>query len=183
MSEPAEEQIELADLVVQWPDGAEVRIGELIERPTILVIPRYYGCLPCRDYLSQVSRRHEEIEAAGAGALGVSVGSDKQARWLRAEHGISFPLLVDPERRLHEAIELPRKWWVGLNPKGWANYAKAISHGERQGAIIDPNQLPGLALLDAGATAHTVYRGRALGDYPPLSEVLERLGGWPAELQ
>jgi hypothetical protein len=29
-----------------------VRIGDLVQQPTILVIPRYYGCLPCRDYLN-----------------------------------------------------------------------------------------------------------------------------------
>ncbi len=175
MSERSKEAIKLGDLVVQRPDGEQVPIGELVEGPTILVIPRYYGCLPCRDYLQQVSSRYEQVEAAGGAAIGISVGSDKQARWLREERGIAFPLLVDPERRLHEALELPRKWWVGLNPRGWATYAKALSRGERQGAILDPNQLPGLALLDSTATARTVYRGRALGDYPPLDEVLEEL--------
>lgn len=29
-----------------------------MKRPTIVVIPRYYGCLPCRDYLRQASERY-----------------------------------------------------------------------------------------------------------------------------
>lgn len=165
----------LRDIRVQSIDGQEIRLGDLVERPTILVIPRYYGCLPCRDYLRQVSERYDEVERAGGAALGVSVGAAHQARWLMEERGVRFPLLVDPERHLYDAIDLPRRWWVGLNPRGWVNYGRAIARGNRQGRIISPNQLPGLALLDAGATAIWVHRGRALGDYPKLELVLDKL--------
>jgi len=165
----------LAATSIHRPDGSTVRLGELVDRPTVLVIPRYYGCLPCRDYLGQVSDRLPEIEALGGSALGVSVGADHQARWLTDERGIRFPLLVDSDRRVYDALELPRKWWVALNPRGWWNYARALARGNRQGRFIEPNQLPGLTLLDAGADAVWVHRGRALGDYPDLDEVLARL--------
>ena len=112
----------LADVRVREIDGREVRLGDLIERPTVLVVPRYYGCLPCRDYLAQVSRRYDEIEAAGGAAIGVSVGTTHQARWLSEERGIDFPLLVDAERHLYDALDLPKKWWVALNPRGWVSY-------------------------------------------------------------
>ena len=166
----------LAEITVQDADGADVRLGGLIARPTIIVVPRYYGCLPCRDYLQQVSDRLGEVEAAGAAALGISVGAAHQAGWLTHEQGIRFPLLVDPERRFYEAIDLQKKWWVGLNPRGWVNYARAIRRGSRQGRIIEPNQLPGLVVVNAGADALAIHRGRALGDYPPFDEVLAELG-------
>lgn len=165
----------LAAISVQTAQGEPVRLGDLVDRPTVLVIPRYYGCLPCRDYLRQLSERLDQVQARGGGALGVSVGADYQARWLMEEQGVRFPLLVDPDRRVHDALELPRKWWVGLNPRGWWNYARALARGNRQGKIIDPNQLPGLALLDADAQAVWVHRGRALGDYPKIERVLARL--------
>lgn len=165
----------LADIHVQAAEGDPIRLGDLIDRPTVLVIPRYYGCLPCRDYLRQVSERLGELEDTGAAALGVSVGTSQQAHWLSEKRGIRFPLLVDPERRVYEALELPRKWWVSLNPRGWWNYARAIARGNRQGRIVEPNQLPGLALLDAEANATWIHRGRALGDYPPLDHVLAEL--------
>ncbi len=85
-------------------------------------------------------------------------------------------MLVDPERCLNDAVDLPRKWWISLKPKGWWNYLKAIFKGNRQGRIIEPNQLPGLAVLDAHATAVRIYRGSALGDYPPFDHVMEELG-------
>ncbi|HET8815502.1 MAG TPA: redoxin domain-containing protein [Solirubrobacterales bacterium] len=166
----------LADVQLRTADGDAVRLGQLLDRPTILVIPRYYGCLPCRGYLSQVSERLEDVRAAGGEALAVAVGADHQAKWLMEERGIGFPLLLDPERRVHEALELPRRWWVALNPRGWLNYARAITRGNRQGKVIEPNQLPGLALLDSDARAVWIHRGRALGDYPKLEEVIARLG-------
>ncbi len=165
----------LAEIEVQTAEGATIRLGSLVDRPTILVIPRYYGCLPCRDYLRQVSAGLDQVEDAGGAAIGVSVGAAHQARWLIEEKGIRFPLLVDPERRVYDALDLPRKWWVGLNPRGWWNYARAIARGNRQGKIIEPNQLPGLALLDADADAVWIHRGRALGDYPKLDVVMDRL--------
>lgn len=169
------DKISLAPITVSTVDGESVGFSDLVEQPTILVIPRYYGCLPCRDYLRQVSERYEEVQAAGGAALGVSVGADYQARWLIEEQGIRFPLLVDSDRRVYDALDLPRKWWVSLNPRGWWNYVRAIARGSRQGRIIEPNQLPGLALLDAGAEAVWVHRGRALGDYPKLDRVLAEL--------
>ena len=166
----------LAGITVQDADGADARLGALIARPTTIVVPRYYGCLPCRDYLQQVSDHLDEVEAAGAAALGISVGAAHQARWLMEEQGIRFPLLVDRERRFYDVIDLPQRWWVGLNPRGWINYARALARGSRQGSIVAPNQLPGLVVVDAGADALAIHRGRALGDYPPFDEVLAELG-------
>lgn len=165
----------LAGIGVRTVDDGPVLLGEIVERPTILLIPRYYGCLPCRDYLRRVSDRLDEVRAAGGAALGVSVGAPHQARWLVEERGIRFPLLVDPDRHVYEALDLPRRWWVGLNPRGWWNYGRALARGNRQGRIIEPNQLPGLALLDADANAVWIHRGRALGDYPELDRVLDEL--------
>ena len=119
--------------------------------------------------------RYDEVEAIGAGAIGLSVGADFQAAWLIEHYGIPFPLLVDPERKVYDAIGLGRKASVVLNPRGWAKYASAISRGNRQGKVIDPFQLPGLALLDETARPIEVHRGKALGDYPPLDSVLREL--------
>lgn len=168
-------RIPLDEIAVRTVSGETVRVGELVRRPTILVVPRYYGCMPCRDYLRQVSDRLEEVEQAGGSALGVSVGTPGQARWLMEERGIRFPLLVDPERRVYEALDLPRRWWVNFNPRGWWNWSRALLRGSRQGKIVEPNQLPGLALLDADGKAVWIQRGRALGDYPPLDRVLAQL--------
>jgi hypothetical protein len=165
----------LTDIVVRHPDGEPVRLGELVDRPTVLVIPRYYGCLPCRDYLRQLAARNEEVQGLGAALVSVSVGAGFQARWLLEKYRIPFPLLIDPDRNLHQAVRLPRRWWITLNPRGWWYYIRAIFHGNRQGVPIEPNQQPGLALLDEHCNVAWIYRGNALGDYPKLDLVFERL--------
>jgi len=172
----------LAEIEVLHPDGTAVRIGDLVDRPTILVIRRYYGCLPCRDYLRQVADRYSEVRSGGGGAIGLSVGADFQAAWLIDHCKIPYPLLIDPERKVHAAIELRRRASVALNRRGWAKYATAIARGNRQGKVIDPIQAPGLTLLDATAETAWVHRGKALGDYPPLDEVLRRLAELPVPL-
>ena len=91
--------ISLADITLRTTAGELVRLGQLVERPTILVIPRYYGCLPCRDYLLRLSERLDQVEARG----GAAVGADHQARWLMEEKGVRFPLLAIPT-----AASIPR---------------------------------------------------------------------------
>jgi peroxiredoxin len=86
----------LADIGVQTTNGEPVRLGELVERPTVLVIPRYYRCLPCRDYLGPVSERLEQVDAAGGAPLGVSVGAAHQACWLMEQRGVRFPSWSTP---------------------------------------------------------------------------------------
>ena len=167
-------RVALGEIQVHTTEGNPVSLGDLVSGPAILVIPRHYGCKDCHEYLSQLSGRLEEVSEAGGAALAVSVGADHQARWLMAGR-VRFSLLVDRQRRVHAALDLPRKRWVALVPGAWADYVRALIRGNREGTVIDPNQLPGLALLDASATAVWVHRGRTLDDYPKLDEVLARL--------
>lgn len=130
--------------------------------------------MPCRDYLSQVRRAREAIEGMGATALAAASGTAADARALMAD-GIWFPCLLDPDKRVYRALGLGRITLGWLDPRGWWRYVRAILRGARQGRVTDPFQAPGVAILDAQATARLVWRGRTLGDYPPLREALDRL--------
>jgi AhpC/TSA antioxidant enzyme len=93
-------------------------------------------------YLRRLSERLDQVEARGAGALGVSVGADHQT--LADEgNGVRFPLLVDPDRRVYTALELPRRWWVGLNPRGWWNYGRALARGIARAGSSSRTSCPG----------------------------------------
>lgn len=127
--------------------------------------------MPCLEYLSQVRRAKVALEALGATALAVSRGADFQARAIE-DAGSWFPLLIDPHRHVAHALGVRRIGIGWLDPLGWWTYVRAFARGARQGHIADPLQAPGLALVDARAVARYVHRGRTLGDYPPLSEVV-----------
>jgi hypothetical protein len=60
-----------------------------------------------------------------------------------------------------------------LNPRTWRKYV-AAARLARQGRITDhPLQAPGLAIIGPGRKVNMLYRGRTLGDYPPISDVLD----------
>ena len=128
------------------------------------------------DYLAQVREAHPAIAALEARVIAVGTGSAEQARRLMAG-GMPFSCLVDPERRLYQALGL-RRVGVGtlLDPATYANYWRAWRRGSRQGAITgDPRQLSGVAILDAEGRLAWRHVSGTVGDYPKVSDVLAAL--------
>ncbi len=166
--------IELRDV-----DGKLVQLDTLLDAPLVVAMVRYYGCMPCKAYLYQLEDIRSDLEASGVGLAAVGGAADFQARHLMA-HGIGFPLLLDPEHTLYQALDVNHiKWWMLLSPKTWWNYLAAVRRA-RQGRITGHVlQAPGLAIIDTDRTVRMLHRGRTLGDYPPITYVLEearRLG-------
>ena len=119
---------------------------------------------------------HGAIDALGARIAAVGTGADFQARQLMDE-GMPFPCLVDPEALLYRVLGLGQ---VGprllLDPSTYANYWRAWRRGARQGRVTgDPRRLSGVAILDAESRLRWRYRATTIGDYPPISRVLEEL--------
>lgn len=164
----------LEQVTLRRVDGTEVRLSDLLEGPTIVPIVRYYGCMPCRDFLLALEEQRGAAEAEGISIIGVGKAADFQAEWLMSDAGIGYELLVDPEENLYRALELGRfPWWRLLAPTTMRNYLRALRRA-RQGRITNhPLQAPGVIALDEESRLTFVHRGRTLGDYPEASEVLE----------
>ena len=167
-------------------DGASTALQQYLGTGLTLVqLVRYYGCLPCQQTLVSYHDHRRAFEERGVEVVVVGVAATFQARNLRDRHGITFPLLLDPEQRLYRALELRRLRWIDLlRPRTWSRYLPVFVRryvtrrldGPAQGRIVgDLLQLPGLALLDADGALLWVHRGAVLGDYPPLDEVLRRI--------
>ncbi|MGH9247212.1 MAG: hypothetical protein ACRD29_23430 [Acidimicrobiales bacterium] len=61
---------------------------------------------------------------------------------------------------------------VPLWPGTWWKYLRAARRA-RQGRITaHPLQAPGFVILDSDRTVRFLYRGRTLGDYPGVSDIL-----------
>jgi hypothetical protein len=120
---------------------------------------------------------HEEIESLGAGALAVATGAGYQARRLMAD-GLPFPALVDPDKNLYRALGIERipfdQWF---RPSTWRRYLRSVGRA-RQGRLTgDIFQAPGVAIIEPPGTLRYLHRGRTLGDYPSLPEILDALRG------
>ena len=174
----------LSTLELWTRDDERIQLGEVLrDRPTLLVAVRYYGCLPCQHYLVEVEQHRGALADRGVQVVAVGVAADFQADHLAREHAIGFPLLLDPEQQLYQALEIPRLRWPDLlRPSIWRIYVPLFLRrhvtrrvtGPRQGRPTgDPVQLPGLAIIDADGRIAYLHRGRRLGDYPPIEEVLD----------
>lgn len=131
--------------------------------------------MPCRAYLTQLREAEPEIASIGARVIGVATGADYQARDLM-QHGITFPLLIDPDRNLYRALGIDHiAYHRFLQPSTWLRYMRA-ARGARQGRLTgDIRQAPGVAIIDTGRRLRYLHRGTTLGDYPPLADVLTAL--------
>lgn len=166
----APEDIELLD-----PDGGRIRLGDLAADPLVVILVRYFGCLPCQAFVQDVDAALDRFPSA-ARVVAVGGSADFQARWLRDSEGVSMPLLLDPGqqvRRLAELGDLTTRQL--LSPKGGINYARAMRRGLRPQKITrDTRRSPGVAVLGPHLDVRWTHEGTMLGDYPSVEEVVSR---------
>ena len=162
----------LTDLELTRVDGSPVMLSDAITGPTIVPIVRYYGCMPCRDFLIALGELSDRAEAAGIGLLGVGRAADYQAERLMTT-SVNFELLIDPEQRLYDALALHRfPWWRLFDPRTAWYYLRSLRRA-RQGRIANHAlQSPGVVVLDADLRILHVHRGSTIGDYPSATEAL-----------
>lgn len=160
----------IKDLTLKTADGEDFGLSELAGKPVAVQFVRYYGCLPCQEYLQSFSDDRERFESAGIQTLCVGGSADYQARWL-ADNGVAVQMLLDPEQQFREAIGFGNIGANLLHPKGAASYAKALARGRRPMKITkDTIRTPGAIVLDDQLEIAWRYEGKVLGDYPELDE-------------
>lgn len=171
----------LPQLTLRDVAGKPVELDDLLDRPVAIPLVRYYGCMPCRDFLLQLEEARPELEAAGVRVVGVGGAADYQAQHLM-DNGVGFPLLLDPDHALYGALDVRRiRWWMMLAPRTWRNYLRAARRA-RQGRITaHPLQAPGFAIIEPGRRLRFLHRGTTLGDYPSIAEVLDAARSLAAE--
>jgi hypothetical protein len=123
-----------------------------------------------------VREAYPAILKLGARAVAVGTGAEFQARRLM-DGGVPFPCLVDPDAALYGALGIGR---VGLrailDPAMYRNYWRAWRRGSRQGGLTgDPRRLSGVAIVDADGRLRWRRVALTIGDYPPVSAVLDQL--------
>lgn len=162
-------------VILHDPDGRPVPLRNLTADPLVVILVRYFGCLPCQAYLQDIDAARRRFPAE-ARVVAVGGSADYQARWLRDTQGIDMPLLLDPEQRIRAIAELgdlTRRQL--LSPQGAANYVRAMRRGLRPQKITkDTVRSPGVAIFGPDLQVRWTHEGRMLGDYPPVDEVVRQ---------
>jgi hypothetical protein len=164
------------DLTMTTPDGQPVPLADVLAEHRVMIVQlvRYFGCLPCQEWVVDLDRAAPGLAVQGVGAAVVGGSADYQAVWLREEKGVRIPLLLDPDHRLRGAVGAAKPLGLRLlNPRGAAAYAGTVRRGFRPQAITrDTVRSPGVVILDADGAVRWTHVGTRIGDYPPLADVV-----------
>jgi hypothetical protein len=164
----------LAGIEVATTEGDTVLLGDIVDRPTIVDVVRYYGCAPCRERLLELAAAHDRIEAGGGAVIGVGPRAAYQARLLAERGGIPFPLVLDPDHGVARAAGLERQplWRFLFDLRAWWRWLRSFLR-VGQGLITGGWwEVPAMIVVDSTCRPVWAHRGRSIGDYPPLDEVL-----------
>ena len=131
----------------------------------------------------QLHEARSSIQALGADVLAVGTAAGWQAAALMDGSGgrvaMGFPCVVDPDHNVYRTFGFGRvRWWQWLTPALWRNYLRAFGRGSRQGKVIgDVGQLPGVVIVGRDRRVQYAFHARTVGDYPPISRLLDALQG------
>ena len=166
----------LTSVVLADPDGVPIRLSDVAGPLLVVQLMRYYGCLPCQEWLVGLDRASGELEQAGAKAVAIGGSADYQARWLRDHRAVRIPLFLDPSQQVRALVDVGDLGIQLLDPRGFLNYGASLFHGFRpHRPTRDSVRAPGVVILDEHLDVRWRYVGRRVGDYPPLGSVLDAL--------
>jgi len=123
-------------------------------------------------------RAHEqEFRAKGAALAAVSLGDAQYAKAFRQETGITFPLLIDEEKKAYDALELKSANIFHILKKDnfvARDRAKAAGH-EQHKLGKNPFQLGGSFVFGPGDVDRFGHFSETFGDNAAMKDLLGAL--------
>lgn len=123
-------------------------------------------------------RAHErDIAEVGATTVAIGLGDRYYAKLFREDAGITFPLLIDEERKAYAAADLKSaSLWGLLSRESAAHRRRARAGGHRQHKLgKNPLQLGGSFVFGPGNADHHAHVSQSPGDNAPVDELLRVL--------
>lgn len=168
-------------LPVLRPDGESVRLASVwADRPVVLALMRHFGCIFCKEQVSQLNRIVEEIHAEGAELVIVGSGSPQMAGFFAEDYAIATPVLTDPTREVYRVLEARRPArFAFIDPRVALKGLLAVLHGHMQQfgkpGLGDDLQLGGVFIVRPGGHLAWAHRSGFAGDHPANADVLAAL--------
>jgi peroxiredoxin len=164
----------VAGIALTDPDGNPKTLGEFGADPLVVILVRYFGCLPCQEFVRDLDGERDRFPA-GTRVIAVGGSADHQARWLRDTKGVEMPLLLDPDQEVRAVAgvgDLSARQMSSLG--GATNYVKSLVRGFRpQVPTHDATKAPGIVVFDSELNVAWVHHGEMLGDYPPVDDLID----------
>jgi peroxiredoxin len=168
---------ELADCIVQDESGGDVRLGDVWkEQTTILAFVRHFGCVFCREQVTQLHKEKGAIEAKGGKLVVVGSGTPNFVRGFREQTGFDGQVLCDPTVQSYKQAGMKRGFFTVMNPLTAARGLASMARGFRQGRVQGDAFQEG-GVLVVRPPGELVYKqiSASAGDHPPTQEVIAAL--------
>ena len=142
------------DFTLVDQDGADVALHDLRGRKVILFFYPAAMTPGCTTEACDFRDSLAPLEAAGYTVLGISRDEPAKNAEFRARDGLTYPLLSDPDRAVHEAYGA---WGEKMN------YGKKVEGVIRSTFVIDEDGTLIHALYNVKATGHVARLRAQLG--------------------
>ena len=163
-----------ASIALTDPDGNPTMLGAFAADPLVVILVRYFGCLPCQEFVRDLDGDLDRFPA-GTRVIAVGGSADYQARWLRDTKGVEMPLLLDPDQKVRVVAgvgDLSARQMSSFG--GASNYVKSLVRGFRpQVPTADAMRDPGIVIFDSDFNVAWVHHGEMLGDYPAVDDLVD----------
>ena len=142
--------------------------------PTLLTFLRHFGCIFCREWLSELGQHHAELADAGLQILAVGMGEPKHARRYCGKLLPDATCLVDESALAYGAYGLMQGTIRELASLEVVKAGfRALSRGNMQGrATGDTHMLPGTFIVDRFGIIRYSYYSQHAGDHPAIDELI-----------
>ena len=135
-------------------DGKSVSLSDFTGRKVILYFYPEASTPGCTTQACDFRDSLASLQAAGSVVLGISRDSSEKLARFRDSEGLTFPLLSDPDRTVHEAYGT----WGEKNL-----YGKTVTGVLRSTVVVD----------ETGHISHTFYNTKATGHVEMLRKRLK----------
>jgi peroxiredoxin len=142
---------------------------EILSRsaPVLLVFLRHAGCTFCREALTDLAEKRQNIEATGVTIVLAHMGKPEFGRDFFQKYGLDdLHQISDPGCGLYRAFGLRKgNAWMLLGPKVWMRGLGALRRHGVGRPVGDGFQMPGLFLVFQGQILRS-YRHQSAADRP-----------------
>lgn len=152
-------------------------LGDQIASPTLLVFLRHFGCLFCREMVSDLRSAVERFSDFPP-ILYVYQGTISDGEHFFARYHPGAVAIADLQKRLYEAFGIKRATFAqGFGPMVWPCAIRAVRKGNGIGRPVgDPWMLPGMFLIHPDQKITWSHPFKHVADHPDLQTIPRMLG-------
>jgi peroxiredoxin len=155
-----------------------IPLGELAQKPLLLVFLRHFGCTFCREALSDLSVLKESLEVDKCSLALVHMSEEERAERYFSDYGVGFAhFFSDPERSLYRSFNLQRgKLSQLFSLQEWLRgFDAGILKGHLAGLWPEGDglQMPGVFFLENKKVVRSFIH-KSASEVPNYSDLISR---------